>query len=250
MSVRRSQALGRTSCSSGHAKPGRKSMRPRPRIVVSPGRSPAAYSASSCTAASTWSTMPRSGPVVVAISRISTGNRSSIPGGTEPEVSMMTAMASIPSRHVGGYSHRLAAWRRSSSRCVASGVARFADRRSGLRKPSRYLAPDARTGQSSEPACDRAASRSSKAPRPAPRPFRQRCVASRGPARRGARSPFRSTASAGRDGPAGSPAWRPGAPGGTPSTAGGRTGDIRAANRDWRDHPRVSTHLEIMASIP
>ena len=77
-------------------------MPPLPLIAISSGRSEAAYSAASCTAASTWRRMTRSGWSSLATSRTSAQNSASVLAGREPEVSTMTAMVSMPSERIDG----------------------------------------------------------------------------------------------------------------------------------------------------
>ena len=102
MSVKYRHTPGRMPCSSSQAKPGRKSVPPRPLITISSGRSSAVYSAASCNAESTWRTMTRSGWISVATSRSSAQNSARVAAGSDPEVSTMTAIASMPSERIDG----------------------------------------------------------------------------------------------------------------------------------------------------
>ena len=58
--------------------------------------------AASCTAASTWSTTTLSGRISAATSRSSAQNSASVAAGSEPEVSIMTAIVSMPSERIEG----------------------------------------------------------------------------------------------------------------------------------------------------
>ena len=66
----------------------------------------------SSTAASTGRRMARSGWTSLAISRTSARNSASVPAGREPEVSMMTAMVSMPSERIDGKYNPLSMKRR------------------------------------------------------------------------------------------------------------------------------------------